>query len=258
MFRSEKREISGKLPIQPALTDLVNSETILNLLPLPEHNGIDKEIRQGKCMPGITTTADYEAAAQRGYESALAYLAQLLPAFPAWTPDELATVHFFYLGGIYPHAGLFRQPGELAAFGGRVGADAPYIHAELSLLMTQARELFHALPTEPEPFPAAHLRLISFIHARLVFIHPFQDGNGRWARLITAALEMYFLPRLPLAQAPPKQFYINCLQSLPANLTPLMAYHAARLGLYPPSLEPEPPPAPVFVTQRGDTEGESS
>lgn len=46
------------------------------------------------------------------------------------------------------------------------------------------------------------LELIARFHHRLVFIHPFTNGNGRWGRLMTDVLAVRELGLSPLAWAP--------------------------------------------------------
>ncbi|WP_395741175.1 Fic family protein [Prosthecobacter sp.] len=195
----------------------------------------------------------YGAAAQRGYEAAVHYLASLMPRFPNWTAEELATVHDLYFGELYPHAGEWRQRGQLASFGPYVGADFQYIEAEMRLLLQQCQELTLGLDGyEAGVFPADLLRFIAFFHARLIFIHPFKDGNGRWARLLTSALELHLISaqQRPLLPPLPKPVYIHALGCAPQNLAPLTAYYAEHRGLSMPSLQAHPPPLKVQVTFR--------
>ena len=76
------------------------------------------------------------------------------------------------------------------------------------------------------------------LHHRLVWIHPFENGNGRWARLIT---NIYLRQNnLPLVLWPEKELldqgnirkqYLDALRKADEqNFKPLMALHKALQG----------------------------
>jgi Fic-DOC domain mobile mystery protein B len=78
-----------------------------------------------------------------------------------------------------------------------------------------------------------HEELSARLHHRLVWIHPFENGNGRWARLITNIhLKKY---NLPLVEWPEKSFsdfsgirekYLKALRDADnQSLQPLIALH---------------------------------
>ncbi|MBB5038183.1 Fic family protein [Prosthecobacter dejongeii] len=210
-----------------------------------------KEIQQVKTLPEIHTEADFQAASERGYQAASHYLKQHSKPFSEWAVNDLTKLHRLYFDEIYPHAGQLRQPGDLAAFSGRVGADSKNIQAELQLLTNQVKSLSKNLEGIDTPTGLSdRLMLQGFVHARLVLIHPFQDGNGRWTRLMTSALEKELLPNTQRAQHVPRAVYMHALKELPSNLGPLMNYHAERYGLRPSTLKVLRPPFPVQVTLR--------
>lgn len=66
-----------------------------------------------------------------------------------------------------------------------------YVAADPGIVLAEAEKLFHdiALLTEQELDPFAVFYYAALIHLIFVKIHPFQDGNGRTARL----LEKWFL-----------------------------------------------------------------
>ena len=219
------------------------------LLNIGEHSNMIKEIQQGKTLPEIQTEADFQAASERGYQAASEYLNQHSKPFSEWTVNDLTKLHRLYFDEIYPHAGQLRQPGDLAAFSGRVGADSKNIQAELQLLTNQVKSLSKDLEGIDTPTGLSRrIGLIAFVHARLALIHPFQDGNGRWTRLITSALEKEWLPNTQRAQHVPRAIYMHALKELPSNLGPLMNYHAERYGLRPSTLKAVRPTFPGQVT----------
>lgn len=54
------------------------------------------------------------------------------------------------------------------------------------------------------------MRLAAWVHAQLIGIHPFQDGNGRTCRLFMNCVLIRVGLR-PVAFEVPKQEYNNCL-----------------------------------------------
>lgn len=77
------------------------------------------------------------------------------------------------------------------------------------------------------------MEITARLHHRLVFIHPFENGNGRWARLIT---NIYLRQNdLPLIMWPEKELlkqsnmrkqYLDALRKADEqNLKPLMNFH---------------------------------
>jgi fido (protein-threonine AMPylation protein) len=212
---------------------------------------MQKEIQQGKCLPNIRTEADFKAASERGYGAATEYLADNSKPFTEWTTTDLAKLHKTYFGEIYPHAGNFRPQGDMAVFNGRVGADGKNILQEVNMLFDQVRTLSSQLPPADTPSGLTErIRLIAFVHGRLALIHPFQDGNGRWTRLITSSLEKELLPNTETKSQVPRAVYMHAMKALPSNLGPLMNYHAEKHGLRPSTLKPVRPPFPVQVTVR--------
>lgn len=212
---------------------------------------MNKEIQQGKTLPNIQTEADFQAASERGYQAASDYLNQHSKPFSEWTVNDLTELHRLYFGEIYPHAGQLRQPGDLAAFSGRVGADSKNIQGELHLLTNQVQSLSKRLGNMESPTGlSGRIGLLAFVHARLALIHPFKDGNGRWTRLITSTLEKEWLPSTQGIHHVPRAVYMHALKDLPSNLGPLMNYHAERYGLRPSTLKTIRPPFPVHVTLR--------
>jgi fido (protein-threonine AMPylation protein) len=215
------------------------------------HTEMKREIQQNKCLPNIRTEEDFRRASEIGFRSATEYLASDQKSFSNWTVDDLSNLHRLYFGYLYPHAGQFRNPGDLAAFNGRVGADGKNIQPELELMLEQTRKLSRSLPPIESPQGLTErLSLIAFVHARLTLVHPFRDGNGRWARLIVSNLEKQLLPQTGKIYSVPKPIYIHALKALPKDIGPLMAYHAERNGLRPSTLKPVDPPFPVQVTHR--------
>ncbi len=75
------------------------------------------------------------------------------------------------------------------------------------------------------------LKKAAIIHHRLVFIHPFFDGNGRVARLAT---NLFFMqegfPPMVLKQEQRKIYYHGLHQAVNGNITPLAMFLAKNMN----------------------------
>ncbi|KAG8190992.1 hypothetical protein JTE90_010850 [Oedothorax gibbosus] len=116
-----------------------------------------------------------------GLESALRYINQTLVGKEAITVQDILGVHRRVLGHVDPvGAGAFRQAQVF------VGEHVPPLAADVAPLMEEfAAWLGSDALRRLHPVKAAALA-----HYKLVFIHPFVDGNGRTARLLMNMLLM--------------------------------------------------------------------
>lgn len=219
--------------------------------PVPEfpHKGIQKEIDSGHCRDEIRCVQDYVSAFVKGRDEALTYLANRVGKdLDGWSASRIADLHHQQFSFLYKDAGAFRGPGVLANFGDRIAADPDIVRPELDLLEGQCLGLIRNFHKEAgmDDIPAK-LKMLAFFHGRLVFIHPFRDGNGRTARLATAWIERTLFPDHKFRQVT-KETYMRGMRCLPKDLGPLMNWLAAHLGLeIDPFLEVLPP-YPVQVT----------
>ncbi len=107
------------------------------------------------------------------------------------TADDIRHIHRSWLGAIYPWAGEYRSVnlsrGELTFAAAR----------EVSRCMAELERGPLADHTPLEPAPLDELAgALALVHAELVLIHPFRDGNGRCARLLATLMALQ--ARLPL------------------------------------------------------------
>jgi Fic family protein len=64
--------------------------------------------------------------------------------------------------------------------------------------------------TLPAEFVGEVIKAALYLHAELIRIHPFRDGNGRIGRLLmTFILAKFDIP--PLVIEAPRQEYIDCI-----------------------------------------------
>lgn len=126
---------------------------------------------------GIRSKAHMDKAE---YEALLAvqtaYLERVAPE-TKFTAKLICRMHKDWLGVIYEWAGKYRTV-ELTK-GGFCWPPAYRIHANMMAL--EKRLLTQYTPCRPGPLPEV-ARQMAEVHAELLLIHPFRDGNGRLAR----------------------------------------------------------------------------
>ncbi len=148
-------------------------------------------------------------------------LGRVSPKKAPFTYDWFLQVHCEMLGDVWDWAGTIRDSNL------NIGIDKTQIREELRKLADDYA--YWTTPTsdiDPEEICAR-------LHHRLVWVHPFKNGNGRWARLITNIHRRK--SNLPLYQWPEKalleqsNFRNRYLQALKAaddqNFGPLMKIH---------------------------------
>jgi cell filamentation protein, protein adenylyltransferase len=134
---------------------------------------------------GIRRKRDIDAAE---YEALLraqeAYL-QRISAETRFTAALLREMHRDWLGEIYEWAGAYRTV-ELSKGGFRW----PPAHLVADNMARFEAGLLHEhTPCRPAPLSEV-ARCIAEVHAELLLIHPFREGNGRLARWLAALMAM--------------------------------------------------------------------
>lgn len=131
------------------------------------------------------------------------------------TLDLLRWMHEQLFTGVRDHAGRIRQSG----FGSPVLTFGPHRSPENSEVPDLLLDVFHEFQKALASFDAdpnapnyehAGMQLATWVHARVIGIHPFEDGNGRTSR----ALLNWTLVRLglrPIAFDAVRQDYLTCL-----------------------------------------------
>jgi fido (protein-threonine AMPylation protein) len=103
-----------------------------------------------------------------------------------WTGSLLMSIHREVFGRFFPGlAGRYRT-GE-ANFGARAAPPPEQLDALLQRLLIEIAAHLASVRDETDPtsrMDAAFL-FAALDHAEMIRIHPFVDGNGRWARIVT-------------------------------------------------------------------------
>ncbi len=146
-----------------------------------------------------------------------------------FTAEYICGVHRVWLGAIYPWAGQYRQVNVTK--GGFMFAASEQVPR---LMREFERELLRKYTpcrlTEVEE----QARALAVVHAELVLIHPFREGNGRCARLVAVLMGLQAgLPVLDFAgvHGEEKRRYIAAVQAgLDRNYGPMAAVFRRIIG----------------------------
>ena len=142
----------------------------------------------------------------------------------------LAALHHRIFDGVRGHAGRHRAPGfgqETLTFGPHRSSNRKDVASELDKLFDEARRRIQAtlapLPPTSEQYVFLAIREAVYVHARVIQIHPFEDGNGRTSRLLFT----HILIRLGLrgiAMEIPKGEYFKLLSAffIGRDLNPIL------------------------------------
>jgi Fic-DOC domain mobile mystery protein B len=168
----------------------------------------------------ITTRGELDELEQANIEDGLRWLARRRGR-DVLTDGFAITLHKRLFGDVWEWAGTFRRTGK------NIGIDPVQISVELRTLMDDAR--YWAQHGTYPPAEAA-VRL----HHRLVFVHPFPNGNGRHARIMADAVlaKVYGAKAIDWAGGHDLQkmngrraAYISALKSADrADFAPLLAF----------------------------------
>ena len=187
---------------------------------------LDPDEMGGLKFRHVTTRGQLDELEQANIEDGLRWLARRRSG--NLLSDEFAvTLHRRLFGQVWVWAGAFRRTGK------NIGIDPIHIAVELRALMNDAR--YWADNRVYAPAEAA-VRL----HHRLVFIHPFTNGNGRHARIMADAVLAGIYGADPIDWAGGhdlqrmngrRQAYIAALKAADkGDMEPLMTFAGQRSG----------------------------
>jgi cell filamentation protein len=97
-----------------------------------------------------------------------------------FTADDICHIHKVWLGGIYPWAGQYRQVNvSKGSFSFAAAGHIPSLMQEFERTV-----LFKFTPCRANSITEI-IKSLAVVHTELVLIHPFREGNGRTARLLS-------------------------------------------------------------------------
>jgi len=132
---------------------------------------------------GITRVREIEEAETQALWVTQAAASKIYGSGHRFTAADIRRLHRMWLGSIYPWAGHYRTVD--IGKGGLQFAHAsliPRLMAELGKEMLRR----HTPCGCDADVPVA--RSLAEVHAELILIHPFRDGNGRLARLVAVLM----------------------------------------------------------------------
>ncbi len=128
-----------------------------------------------------------------------------------FTAGDLRRWHRAWLGGLYEWAGEYRSVN--LGKGGFMFAGADQVPR---LMREFEREPLHEhTPCRPAPGPTVAWAL-GVVHAELMLVHPFREGNGRLGRLLATLMALQAgLPPLDFrgVHGPSKRLYFSAIQA---------------------------------------------
>lgn len=191
-------------------------------------NGTEAEFEPGsrgrvlRNRLGITRVRDMNEAESQALLLAQQEALDLFGPSHRFTAVDVCDLHRLWLGPIYSWAGRYRTVN--IGKGGFQFAHAPLIPRLMRELARGA--LFRHTPCRPGDDEAIATALAE-VHAELVLIHPFRDGNGRLARLLALLMALQAgLPPLdfaPLAGRGRRAYIGGIHTAVSGNYVPLAA-----------------------------------
>ncbi len=169
---------------------------------------------------GITSRQDMDAMEARALERATDALVRTYGETHRFTAADLRECHHAWLGNIYEWAGRYRQV--------NVSKDEfPFAAAAQILTLMDQFERDVLRRCTPCTFTdrAAVIRALAETHVELVLIHPFRDGNGRLARVLSTLMALQAgLPLLDfsvIAEAKKQEYFAAVRAGLEKNYAPM-------------------------------------
>lgn len=160
---------------------------------------------------GIKSSKEMDDAEVRALEKAMVELVGKYDEKHCFTAVDICDIHRCWLGGIYEWAGEYLQVNvSKGEFPFAAVARVPDLMVEF-----ERNVLARYTPCNFKD-PAAVARALAETHVELVLIHPFREGNGRAARLLSIMMALQaWLPPLnfSLIAEEKKQEYFAAIQA---------------------------------------------
>jgi Fic family protein len=131
-------------------------------------------IQEGITVHGKSLREHLEA---KNHPDAINYIEKLAQEKTTITQNHILEVHALLMRGIDDQNAGKNRTGQVRITG------ATFIPPPAHEIPTVINELLHTVSQNPDELTP--IELAAFFHHKLVYIHPFIDGNGRTARLLT-------------------------------------------------------------------------
>lgn len=165
---------------------------------------LDPDEAEALIPSGVATRADLNAWEQEGIRRArLALLRSRRAPSRVLKAEFLRRVHREMFGGTWAWAGRYRRSDK-------------NIGAHWTEIPTRVREALDDTTTWVASSTWSVEEIAARFHHRLVTIHPFPNGNGRWSRLATDILMRsldHQLPTWGIHRRDPRADYLSALRS---------------------------------------------
>ena len=136
-----------------------------------------------KNLLAIKTIRKMEDAELLGYMEAERKLLGHFGAHHRFSIEDINLIHELFLGRIYPWAGTFRNVNI---------SKAGFTFATAFAIPSAMRDFERYILAENTPCQGPNLievaEKIAIVHAELLLIHPYREGNGRTARLLATLM----------------------------------------------------------------------
>ena len=162
-------------------------------------------------FPGITRVREMEDVESLALNAAQREAQQAYGPDHRFTPADIRRLHRMWLGEIYPWAGSYRTLNS--GKGGFQFAHAPLIPR---LMAVFSKEVLRRHTPCGAAADVAVARSLAEVHAELILIHPFRDGNGRLARLLAVLMARqagYNPLRLSVLAGGGKRTYVQAIHA---------------------------------------------
>ena len=136
---------------------------------------LDPDELEGLKLPHIQTQDELDQVEHANVQEGLKWLSRQRKYKDFLNEGFVKKLHEHLLGQVWGWAGQFRQTEK------NIGVDPLFISVQLRDLLDDARVWIEKRTYSREEFAAR-------FHHRLVKIHPFPNGNGRHARIMTDVL----------------------------------------------------------------------
>ena len=178
-----------------------------------------------KNLVGIATVDQMDRAEAAALARTTDELISTYDAEHRFTAADICAMHQRWLGDIYSWAGEYRRVN--VSKGGFLFAAANRVPALMDAF--EAGALHSYTPCTPNKIPAI-AGALAITHVEFVLIHPFRDGNGRAARLLSVLMALQaglpFLDFSEVAEERTKEYFSAVQAGMNLNYAPMSALFA--------------------------------